>query len=81
MAYNEPFDWLFFPSETLGNSAVPVGDHFYQNAASTAAWLAAIFGGNWTSGASGGGFVWGVYISSAYRNRSPGARLVYAAKN
>ena len=28
--YNEEFDWLFFPSETLGNSALPVGDNFYQ---------------------------------------------------
>lgn len=78
MAYNEPFDWLFFPSETLGNSAVPVGDHFYQNAASTAAWLAAVFGGDWASGASGGGFVWTVANSSAYRHRTRGARLVYA---
>lgn len=81
MAYNEPFDWLFFPSETLGNSAVPVGDHFYQNAASSSAWLAAIFGGTWTSGALGGGFFWTAYDSSATRHRSLGARLVYAAKN
>ena len=81
MAYNEPFDWLFFPSETLGNSAVPVGDHFYQNAASTAVWLSAIFGGSWAHGAIGGGFFWGVDNSSAARYRSRGARLVYAAKN
>ena len=44
LAYNEPFDWLFFPSETIGNSSVPVGDYFYQNAASSSAWLAAVFG-------------------------------------
>lgn len=81
MAYNEPFDWLFFPSETLGNSAVPVGDHFYQNAASSSAWLAAFFGGDWTPGALGGGFIWLVTHSSAARARNRGARLVYAAKN
>ena len=81
MAYNEPFDWLFFPSETIGNSAVPVGDHFYQNAASTAAWFTAIFGGDWTYGPYGGGFFWTVNISSATRSRFLGARLVYAAKN
>ena len=81
MAYNEPFDWLFFPSETIGNSAVPVGDHFYQNAASTVAWLAAFFGGSWTLGAHGGGFLWHANGSSAARTRFRGARLVYAAKN
>ena len=80
-AYNEPFDWLFFPSETLGNSAVPVGDHFYQNAASSSAWFTTLFGGTWAYGAIGGGFVWRVNTSSAGRYRSLGARLVYAAKN
>lgn len=81
MAYNEPFDWLFFPSETIGNSAVPVGDHFYQNANSTAPWFTAFFGGSWASGSVGGGFVWYVHNSSAHRSRYLGARLVYAAKN
>ena len=80
-AYNEPFDWLFFPSETTGNSSVPVGDYLYQNAASTAAWLAALFGGYGTAGANGGGFLWYVNSSSATRSRIRGARLVYAAKN
>lgn len=81
LAYNEPFDWLFFPSETTGNSSVPVGDYFYQNAISTAPWLAALFGSYWAYGALGGGFVWGVHNSSAIRSRTLGARLVYVAKN
>lgn len=80
-AYNEPFDWLFFPSETIGNSAFPVGDDFYQNAASTAAWLTAVFGGYWAYGTYGGGFIWNGTYSSATRTRAHGARLVYAAKN
>ncbi len=81
-AYNEPFDWLFIPSDTVGgNSAVPVGDYFYQNAVSTAGWLAAFLGGSWISSSNNGGFFWTLSDSSASRNRSYGARLVYAAKN
>ena len=81
-AYNEPFDWLFMPSDTVGgNSSVPVGDYFYQNAVSTAGWLAALLGGTWISSSSNGGFAWTLTLSSAIRVRNRGARLVYAAKN
>ena len=81
-AYNEPFDWLFMPSDTVGgNSSVPVGDYFYQNAVSTAGWFAALLGGSWSTRVINGGFIWALYSSSAFRYRSHGARLVYAAKN
>ncbi len=81
-AYNETFDWLFMPSDTVGgNSSVPVGDHFYQNAVSTAGWFAAVLGGNWNYSSSNGGFSWDLSSSSASRTRGRGARLVYAAKN
>lgn len=80
-AYNETFDWLFMPSETLGNSSVPVGDYFHQNAVSTAGWLAALLGGSWNSSSNDGGFNWFLNGSSATRSRGRGARLVYAAKN
>lgn len=77
----EEFDWLFFPSETSGNTSVPVGDHFWQNAASTTPWLAALLGGYWSSGASAGGFYWGVNHSSGSRYRTRGGRLVYAPEH
>lgn len=77
-AYNEAFDWLFMPSETLGNNSVPVGDYFYQNAASSEGWLAALLGGYWTYSSTSGGFYWTLSGSSAYRDRNRGARLVYA---
>ena len=78
-AYNEPFDWLFMPSDTVGgNSSVPVGDYFYQNAVSTAGWLAALLGGGWTSASHNGGFYWTLAFPSADRTRNRGARLVYA---
>ena len=69
--------WLFFPSDTTGNSSVPVGDNFYQNAASTAAWLSAVLGGFWSDGVTGGGFGWGVVSSSGTSARYRGSRLVY----
>lgn len=81
-AYNELFDWLFIPSDTVGgNSSVPVGDYFYQNAVSTAGWFAAFLGGSWYNSSYNGGFRWTLSNSSASRARYRGARLVYAAKN
>lgn len=74
---NEEYDWLFFPSETSGNSSVPVGDYFYQNNTSTANWLAAMLGGSWGSGVDGGGFSWSVSNSSGSSTRTRGGRLVY----
>ena len=76
--YSEKLDWLFFPSETIGNSSVPVGDHFWQNSESTASWLTAMLGGSWTNSSYGGGFYWSVYDSSATSRRTRGTRLVYA---
>lgn len=75
-AYNEPFDWLFMPSETLGNSALPVGDYFYQNNA-YAGFLVALLGGSWNNGANAGGFCWLVANASSHRNRYVGGRPVY----
>jgi len=75
-AYNEEFDWLFFPSETKGDSALPVGDNFYQNHDYNG-WLAAFLGGYWACGSYAGGFLWGVIDVSSFRYRNRGGRLVY----
>ena len=75
-AYNEEFDWLFFASETVGDSALPVGDYFYQNYAYNG-WLATFLGGYWHDGSNAGGFCWGVNHTASYRYRSRGGRLVY----
>jgi hypothetical protein len=75
-AYNEEFDWLFFASETTGDTALPVGDYLYQNHAS-ASWFIARLGGSWRSSSSGGGFYWSVSYASSVRARSIGGRLVY----
>ncbi len=75
-AYNEEFDWLFFASETLGNTSVPVGDHLWQNS-QAASWSIALLGGTWNDGTYGGGFSWHVYAASSCRARNIGGRLVY----
>lgn len=77
MAYNEEFDWLFFPAEVLGDSALPVGDYFYQSY-ETAGYKMAILGGDWSNGVLAGAFCWVVLNAPANRSRNVGGRLVYA---
>ena len=74
--YNEDFDWLFIVSECSGDSALPVGDYFYQNKVAEY-WTVAILGGGWSYGAYAGGFYWGVYDAASYRGRTFGGRLLY----
>ena len=70
-AYNEEYDWLFIPSETTGNSSVPVGDHFWQDIVN-AGWRVCDLGGSWDGGAGAGGFALSVNAASAYRYRYVG---------
>lgn len=74
--YNEEFDWLFFPSETVGDSSLPVGDYLYQNHTYNG-WCVALLGGNWNNSSNGGGFCWHVVNASSGRHRHVGGRLVY----
>lgn len=76
-AYNEDFDWLFFPSEVLGDSALPVGDYHYQNAAHANGFFTALLGGGWDSGAGAGLFYWSLGGAPSGRGRSVGGRLAY----
>ena len=77
MAYNEEFDWLFVPAETLGDSALPVGDSFYQNVSFFTGYRVALLGGHWAYGSPAGAFFWNVYIDPSNRGRIIGGRLVY----
>lgn len=74
--YNEDFDWLFIASECSGDSALPVGDYFYQNKVAEY-WTVAQLGGYWTYGASAGGFCWHVYAAASHRGRYICGRLLY----
>lgn len=74
--YNEDFDWLFIASECSGDSALPVGDYFYQNKVAEY-WTVALLGGAWTYGANAGGFDWSVSTAASSRIRHIGGRLLY----
>jgi hypothetical protein len=76
MAYSETYDWLFVPAETLGDSALPVGDYFYQGAASPG-YKVAPLGGAWNGGLYSGAFYWSVANTPSVRSRTFGGRLVY----
>lgn len=75
-AYNEEFDWLFIPSETIGNSVLPVGDYFYRDAAAVG-WQVCRLGGHWNIGDNAGGFFLNMIYTSSFRARITGGRLVY----
>ena len=71
--YSEECDFLFLPTETLGNSALPVGDRFYNT---QTGWRFALLGGHWYNSSDTGAFGW--YVSSSgSRHRAVGGRLVY----
>lgn len=74
--YSEDFDWLFIASECSGDSALPVGDYFYQVKANKS-WTVALLGGSWRSGTDAGGFDWDVYDGSGLHTRALGGRLLY----
>ena len=76
MGYSTKFDWLFLPSEVKGDSALPIGDYYYQNNTWNGYRIARL-GGNWRSGVDAGGFDWDVNGGVGYRYRDIGGRLVY----
>ena len=72
--YSEGYDWLFIPTETIGNSSLPVGDSFANQ---NTGWRVAILGGFWNTGAHAGAFALYLYHDASYRYRNIGGRLVY----
>lgn len=74
--YNEAFDWLFVPSETVGNSSLPVGDYFWQNNTYNGIMIA-LLGASWDYGLYAGPFCWSVSNAPSDRTRDIGARPVY----
>lgn len=76
MGYSTKFDWLFLPSEVKGDSALPIGDYYYQNNTWNG-YRIALLGGSWYAGVSAGGFYWDVDGDVGLRSRDVGGRLVY----
>lgn len=76
MGYSTKFDWLFLPSEVKGDSALPIGDYYYQNNTWNG-YRIALLGGHWRYGVNAGGFYWSVHDGVGIRSRNFGGRLVY----
>lgn len=76
MGYSTKYDWLFFASECLGNSSLPVGDYTYVTP-DLNGYRIALLGGSWGNGANAGGFFWDVAAGVGGRSRTIGGRLVY----
>ena len=73
--YSEAFDYLFIPTEHNGNTAVPVGDYYWNY---NAGWRVARSGGGWWCGGGvSGPFSLALYGDSGGRARYVGGRLVY----
>ena len=73
---NEDFDWLFMPSETSGNSAVPVGDRYYGTENMNGYYIIR-HGSYWNSGSAAGGFLLNCLGPSGSKANSIGGRLLY----
>jgi hypothetical protein len=74
--YSEDFDWLFVTSETNGNTALPVGDYFWQNYTRNDVMIA-LLGAHWGASSYAGGFCWIVANAPGDRTRAIGGRAVY----
>ena len=70
---NDVFDWLFLPSETSGNSSVPVGDCLWNNQ-NLSGFRPALLGGFWLNAARAGSFDWNFNAGTSNHARSIGGR-------
>lgn len=76
MGYSQEYDWLFLPSETLGNSSMPVGDYTYITV-NLNGYRNYLFGGSWDSGSYAGAFCLSSIAGVGYCSRTISARLIY----
>ena len=73
---SEKYDWLFLPSETLGNNALPVGDKCYVTANLNGNKIA-LHGGAWYSGDSSGDYDYSCANNVELVSNAVGGRLLY----
>ena len=76
---SEQYDWLFVPSESTGNTSLPVGDSFWSTTNLNNSYRTARFGGAWVNSniSSSGGFYWTCDGPRNYAAATIGGRLLY----
>ena len=73
---DEDYDWLFIPSETAGNSSIPVGDREFCTS-NLSAYKIARYGGNWALGNPAGAFCLDCNSGTGFNYLYIGGRLLY----
>ena len=75
---SEQYDWLFIPSETSGNNALPVGD-LLSVTSNLSGYKAARFGGAWINNAASqpGGFFFACDATPDGKSFNTGGRLLF----
>ena len=75
---SEQYDWLFIPSETSGNNALPVGD-FLSVTSNLSGYKAARFGGAWINNAASqpGGIFFACDATPDGKSFNTGGRLLF----
>lgn len=73
----EEYDWLFLPSETTGNSSVPVSDNYYGIPNLNNSYRVLRYGGRWSDGYLTGGFCCSCGSPTGGYNSDAGGRLLF----
>lgn len=73
---DEGYDWLFMPSETTGNSSLPVGDNFYCTP-DLSGYRIVRLGGNWNISNTAGYFCLACTSSAGGYDYNINGRLLY----
>ena len=73
---DEENDWLFMPSETAGNSSLPVGDNLWCTS-NLNGYRTAYLGGDWTISYYAGNFFWYCSGNVNGTSRNVGGRLLF----
>ena len=73
---SEDYDWVLMPSETAGDSSLPVGDRFFCQSDLNGYRIAQL-GGVWDIGAQAGGFCWSYNSTPNNKYYRNGGRLLY----
>ena len=73
----EEYDWLFLPSETTGNSSVPVSDNYYGIPDLNNSYRVLRYGGRWSDGYTTGGFCCSCGSLTGNYSSDAGGRLLF----